>query len=61
MAGIIDGDVIVTIDNVTVRTVADIAVYMERNTTPDDSVELEIIRDGIPLTITVPLGERPPQ
>jgi S1-C subfamily serine protease len=60
-AVMLGGDVIVTIDNVTVRTVADIAVYMERNTTPDDSVELGIIRNGNQRTITVPLGERPPQ
>ncbi len=55
------GDVIVSIDGVTVRTVADIAVYMERNTRPEDSVELGIIRDGNILTLIVPLGERPPQ
>lgn len=55
------GDVIVSIDGVTVRTVADIAVYMERNTRPEDSVELGIIRGGNELILIVPLGERPPQ
>ena len=54
------GDVIISINNASVITVADITVYMERNTKPGDSITLGIIRDGQDLNVTVTLGERPP-
>jgi len=53
------GDVIVEVDGLPVRTMADLVVYMERNTSPRDSVDLGIIRDGQELGVTVNLGERP--
>jgi len=53
------GDVIITVDGLPVRTIADLVVYMERNTSPDDSMVLGIIRDGQELSLTVTLGERP--
>jgi len=53
------GDVIVEVDGLPVRTMADLVVYMERNTSPKDSVDLGIIRDGQELSLTVNLGERP--
>jgi S1-C subfamily serine protease len=55
----IGGDVITQINGITVITMADLVVYMERNTNPGDSVELGIIREGNELSITVTLGERP--
>jgi S1-C subfamily serine protease len=55
----IGGDVIIGIDGVSIRRMADLVVYMERNTSPDDSVVLEIIRDGEEKNIDVILGERP--
>jgi S1-C subfamily serine protease len=56
----VGGDVITDADGIPVITMADLVVYMERNTSPGDSVVLGIIRDGQDLNLTVILGERPP-
>jgi S1-C subfamily serine protease len=56
----IGGDVVTGIDGLPTTRMADLVVYMERNTSPGDSVVLEIIRDEQELSLTVTLGERPP-
>jgi S1-C subfamily serine protease len=53
------GDVIVGIDDVTVRKLIDALVYIERNKNPGDTVALKIIRNGEPLNVDVTLGVRP--
>jgi S1-C subfamily serine protease len=53
------GDVITEIDGNAVIIMDDLAVYMERNTKPEDSVTLGIIRDGETMKLEVTLGERP--
>ena len=53
------GDVITEVDGVPVITMADLAVYLERNTKPGDSIKLGVIRDGQQLMLMVKLGERP--
>jgi len=55
----VGGDVITEVDGMQVRTMTDLVVYLERNTSPGDSVELGIIRDGQRHTLNVTLGERP--
>ncbi|MGD2066857.1 MAG: trypsin-like peptidase domain-containing protein, partial [Candidatus Bathyarchaeota archaeon] len=55
----VGGDVITAIDGVATRAMADLVVYMERNTNPGDIVIFEIIRDGEERNIEVTLGERP--
>ena len=55
----IGGDVIVGMDGVSMRIMADLVVYMERRTSPGDAVVLEIIRDGEEMSVHVTLGERP--
>jgi len=55
----IGGDVITGIDGLSMRILADLVVYMERNTSPGDSVVFEIIRDGEERSVEVTLGERP--
>jgi S1-C subfamily serine protease len=55
----IGGDVITGIDGLPTRRMADLVVYMERNTSPGDSVVFEIIRDGEERSVEVTLEERP--
>ena len=55
----IGGDVITGIDGLPMRRMADLVVYMERNTSPGTSVVFEIIRDGQEISLQVTLGERP--
>jgi S1-C subfamily serine protease len=56
----IGGDVITGIDGLSTRRMADLVVYMERNTIPRDSMVFEFIRDGEERSVEVTLGERPP-
>lgn len=53
------GDVIVGIDDITVRKLIDVLVYIERNKKPGDTVALKIIRNGELLNVKVTLGVRP--
>jgi S1-C subfamily serine protease len=55
----IGGDVITGIDGLPTRRMADLVVYMERNTSPGDSVVFGIIRNGEERSAEVTLGERP--
>ncbi len=53
------GDVIVGIDKVDVRKIDDILVYLERNKSVGDQVQLTVIRDSKTMKLSVTLGERP--
>lgn len=55
----IGGDVIVGIDDQSVRKIDDILNYLARETQPGDTVTLEIIRDGERIERDVTLQERP--
>jgi 2-alkenal reductase len=56
---IVDGDVIVIIDDFEVRRFDDILSYLSRRGEVGEEVELTIIRDGEMQTVTVTLGARP--
>ncbi len=56
---LIGGDVIVTIDNQTVRTLNDLAIYTERDKRPEDEVTLTIIRNDQQIKVDLTLAERP--
>ncbi len=56
----IGGDVIVGVDELTVRNLNDLVVYIERNKRPGDTIQLTIIRDGGEMQTSLVLGERPP-
>lgn len=54
------GDVIVAVNGTTVKTMSDLTVYLEMETTVGDTVFLTILRDGTELpSIPVRLGARP--
>ncbi|MEW6604263.1 MAG: trypsin-like peptidase domain-containing protein [Thermoproteota archaeon] len=55
------GDVIVGIDNQTVRKIDDILVYLQREKSVGDELLLTILRDGQEMQITATLGARPNQ
>ena len=57
-AGLQTGDVVVAIDGVEVNTLGGLLAEVERQSV-GDSVELQVLRDGTPLEITVRLEERP--
>lgn len=57
-AGLRAGDIIVAIDDEEVSTMAELAGRIQQRR-PGDDVEVELVRDGEELTLTVTLGERP--
>jgi len=57
----IGGDVIVAINGVQVNTFEDILIYIALNTTPNQDIELTIIRDGQTQNVTLTLQPRPTQ
>jgi S1-C subfamily serine protease len=56
---VVDGDVIIRIDDYEVRRFDDILSYLSRRAEVGQQVELTVIRDGTTQTVTVTLGERP--
>lgn len=56
----IGGDVIIGADQVRVRKLLDLLIYLEYQKNVGDAVKLRIIREGVEKEITVILGERPP-
>lgn len=55
------GDVIIGVDNKTVRKIDDILVYLQREKAVADELQLTILRDGQQMQITAVLGARPNQ
>jgi S1-C subfamily serine protease len=55
------GDVIVGVDNKTVRKIDDILVYLQREKSVGDDLQLTILRDGKKMQVTAVLGARPNQ
>lgn len=53
------GDVIVGIDDIQVRRISDILIYLQREKSVGDVITLHIIRDGKEMSIDVVLAERP--
>ncbi|TVR20266.1 MAG: PDZ domain-containing protein, partial [Nitriliruptor sp.] len=59
-AGLEVGDIVVDIDGEEVTTMADLAGRIQQRS-PDEDVEVTVIREGEELSTTVTLGERPTQ
>lgn len=57
---LVGGDIVVGVDNQTIRKINDLIVYVERNKSPGDKIDITIIRDGQEITTELTLGERPP-
>jgi S1-C subfamily serine protease len=53
------GDVIIAIDNNTVRKIDDILAYVERQKSVGDGLKLTILRDGQTMEVMATLGARP--
>jgi S1-C subfamily serine protease len=57
----VGGDVIIAIDNNTVRKIDDILAYVEREKSVGDGLILTILRDGQTMEVMATLGARPSQ
>ncbi len=57
----IGGDVIIAINGVSVNTFEDILIYIALNTTPNQTIDLTIVRDGKTQNVSLTLQPRPNQ
>ena len=55
----IGGDVIVALDGERVETTGELGTYLALETSPGDTIEVTVIRDGEERTVDVTLGTRP--
>lgn len=55
---LLGGDVIVEIDDEKIRGINDLLLYLSRETSPGDTVEMTVVRDGEEIDISVELGAR---
>jgi S1-C subfamily serine protease len=53
-------DIIIAMNNQTIKGNDDLASYLEEHTLPGDTVNLTVIRNGETITVPVTLGTRPP-
>jgi S1-C subfamily serine protease len=53
-------DIIVGMNNQTIKNNDDLASYLEQNTLPGDTLNLTVYRDNQQITVAVTLGTRPP-
>jgi S1-C subfamily serine protease len=52
-------DIIIAMDNQTIRNNDDLASYLEEHTQPGDTLSLTVIRNNTPVSIELTLGTRP--
>ncbi|RLI06024.1 trypsin [Candidatus Bathyarchaeota archaeon] len=57
---VVGGDVIIAVNHVKIRNQDDLSTYLERNTRPNQTVQLTIIRNKKIMEIPVTIGTRPP-
>ena len=55
----IGGDVILSVDGIEVRKIDDILIHLQRAKTVESEMDLEILRDGRTMNVTIVLQERP--
>jgi len=58
LGGVNVDDVIVAVDELTVREVADLTCYLGEHKSPDEVVTLTVIRDGARLELYLKIGKR---
>ena len=54
-----DGDIILKIDDITVRQISDILVHLQREKSVGDGMVMTVNRDGVMIEVILILGERP--
>lgn len=54
-----EGDIIIAINGRQIDTVEQLASYLALETSPGDTVEITVLRNGEQVTVTVTLGTRP--
>lgn len=56
----IGGDIITAINGTRIKGIDDLSTFLEEHTLPDETIDVTIVRDGQPITLTLKLDARPP-
>jgi S1-C subfamily serine protease len=56
----IGGDIIIAINGTRIKGIDDLSTFLEEHTLPDETIDVTIVRDGQPITLTLKLDARPP-
>jgi len=56
----IGGDIIIALDETRIRNMDDLSTFLEEHTLPGQTIDVTIVRDGQPITLTLKLDARPP-
>ena len=56
---VIGGDIIITLDGTRIKGIDDLSTFLEANTSPGQTIDVTIVRDGETMTLQLTLGTRP--
>jgi len=56
----IGGDIIIALNGIRITGIDDLSTFLEERTLPDETINVTIVRDGQPITLTLKLDARPP-
>jgi len=54
----IGGDIIIAVNETRIMSIDDLSTYLEENTLPDQTINVEIVRNSATMTLLVKLGKR---
>lgn len=55
----VGGDIVIALEGTRIKGIDDLSTYLEENTSPDQTLDVTIIRNGETMTIQLTLGTRP--
>lgn len=56
---IVGGDIVMMVDDIKVRKISDILIYLQRSKAVGDDMRLQVLRDGVLIDLTLVLDKRP--
>ncbi len=56
---VIGGDIIIALDGTRIKGIDDLSTFLEANTSPGQTIDVTIVRDGETMTLQLTLGTRP--
>jgi S1-C subfamily serine protease len=56
---VVGGDIITALNGTRIKGIDDLSTFLEENTTPDQTIDVTVIRNGETMTLQLTLGTRP--
>ena len=55
----VGGDIVIALDGARIKGIDELSTFLEENTSPDQTIDVTIIRNGETMTLQLTLGTRP--